>query len=80
MSIPRQEDIDALWPIKGDIIVIQLSDREDDFLALGHGVDRIEKTAKAGEHSFIPYVRIYLSSGETRELCQHRLHSVSFKA
>ncbi len=75
----RPEDIDALWPVKADISVIHPSDREDDFYAVGYGVTRIEKTAKAGEHAFIPYVRVHLENGETIEFCQHRLHAVHFK-
>ena len=76
---PRDIDVDALWPVKGEISIIHLSDREGDFFAVGYGVDRIEKTAKAAEHSFVPYVRVYFPDGKTAEFCQHRLHAVYFK-
>jgi hypothetical protein len=79
MSFPSDQDIANLWPAKGEISIIHLSDRPDDYFAVGHGVDRIEKTAKAGEHAFIPYVRVHLTDGTTAEFCQHRLHAVYFK-
>lgn len=74
-----EEAIRSVWPNAAEITAIHLSDREGDFLIANNGtVGKIEKTAREGEHSFIPYVRVYFTNGGTAEFCQHRLHSVYF--
>lgn len=71
------EDIAACWPGVGEIAQIELSD--GGLITVGkHGCTRLEKFAKAGEHAFIPYVRVWKADRVAGEFLQHKLASVVF--
>lgn len=74
--IPGPKDIEACWPGAGEIAQIEL---HDGMITAGkHGCTRLEKTAKPGEHSFIPYVRVWRGDTVAAEFCQHKLVGVVF--
>lgn len=75
-----QDDINAAWPEGGEITGIAISSSQGELQCrVGHhGVTRIEKTVKAGECAFIPYVRVWVGDNAIAEHCQHRLNSVIF--
>ena len=42
------------------------------------GVTLIEACSKAGEHSYIPYIRVWRGGEAVAEYCQHGLRAVHF--
>jgi len=66
-------------PVEQEIQWIQISEREDDFFALGDGITRIEACTKSGMHANIPYVRVWKGDVAVAEFCQHQIVGVYFK-
>lgn len=43
------------------------------------GVTRIEACMKAGEQSYVPYIRVWAGEKCLAEICQHRLDELLFE-
>lgn len=73
-------EIEKAWPGAGEIkgILIPSAQGELQCVVNNAGVTRIEKTVKAGEYSYIPYVRVWKGDKVLAEHCQHKLNSVVF--
>lgn len=81
MSVPTDSDIQAAWPHTGEVdtITVMIGGNEASYMVGELGVTRIEKTVKAGEHAFIPYVRVWQGESVSAEYCQHKLTACWFK-